>query len=310
MNKALVSVLAVLVVPLHVVAQQQPPVIDMHLHTSSSEWYGQGPLPLCRPAVILRLELCPDTLWSSTADDPPMEATIAIAQRRNIIGVLAGPVEEVREWMAAAPERFIPAADPESNGTPHPTSSPEALRPLFESGEFKVLAEVSYQYVGVAPNDPSLEPYWAMAEELDIPVGIHMGWGPPGSARMPGFSLYRARLTDPFLLEEVLVHHPRLRVYVMHYGAPMVEEMIAMLYTYPQLYVDIGGNQWVWPREHFYRHLRQLVDAGFGDRIMYGSDQMIWPQVIEPAIAVIEEAPFLSEQQKRSSTTTRPASSA
>ncbi len=41
------------------------------------------------------------------------------------------------------------------------------------------------------------------------------------------------------------------------------------------------------------------MDAGFGKRVMFGSDQMNWPGVIEPAIAVIQEAPFLSEEQKR-----------
>lgn len=32
---------------------------------------------------------------------------------------------------------------------------------------------------------------------------------------------------------------------------------------------------------------------------MFGSDQMNWPGIMEPAIAVIQEAPFLSEDQKR-----------
>ena len=32
---------------------------------------------------------------------------------------------------------------------------------------------------------------------------------------------------------------------------------------------------------------------------MFGSDQMVWPGVIERAVAVIEEAPFLTAQQKR-----------
>lgn len=32
---------------------------------------------------------------------------------------------------------------------------------------------------------------------------------------------------------------------------------------------------------------------------MFGSDQMIWPGVIEPAIRSIEAAPFLTARQKR-----------
>jgi predicted TIM-barrel fold metal-dependent hydrolase len=32
---------------------------------------------------------------------------------------------------------------------------------------------------------------------------------------------------------------------------------------------------------------------------MFGSDQMVWPGLIELSIEIIEEAPFLSEEQKR-----------
>jgi hypothetical protein len=32
---------------------------------------------------------------------------------------------------------------------------------------------------------------------------------------------------------------------------------------------------------------------------MYGSDQMIWPEVIGETIEAIEDADFLSEEQKR-----------
>ena len=49
------------------------------------------------------------------------------------------------------------------------------------------------------------EPYWALAEELDIPVGIHMGPGPPGAAYL-GATKYRMSLTDPLLLEDVLIN--------------------------------------------------------------------------------------------------------
>ena len=53
------------------------------------------------------------------------------------------------------------------------------------------------------------------------------------------------------------------------------------------------------PRAEFYRFLRTVLEAGFGDRVMFGSDNLVWPGVLERAIAVIEEAPFLTHEQKR-----------
>jgi uncharacterized protein len=174
----------------------------------------------------------------------------------------------------------------------------EVFRRLFTEGKFSVFAEVGPQYNGLSPADESLEPYFALAEELDIPVGIHMGEANPG-APYRGYPKYRARLTNPYLLEEVLIRHPKLRVYVMHYGSPLVDEMISLLYSYPQLYVDIAGNNWQFPRKEFHRHLQRLVEAGYGKRILFGSDAMVWPQTIDIAIESIETAEFLTAEQKR-----------
>lgn len=72
-----------------------------------------------------------------------------------------------------------------------------------------------------------------------------------------------------------------------------------VLYSHPQVYVDVGIIVFQQPRPEFYRYLRTIVEAGFGKRVMFGSDQVIWPGMIERAVAVIEEAPFLSEEQER-----------
>jgi predicted TIM-barrel fold metal-dependent hydrolase len=100
-------------------------------------------------------------------------------------------------------------------------------------------------------------------------------------------------------LEEVLVRHPELRVYMMHAGYPLLDDLRAVMFAHPQLYVDISMIVYAEPRPAFYRYLQELVDAGYGDRVMFGSDQMIWPGVIEPAIQAIEDATFLSAEQKR-----------
>jgi uncharacterized protein len=52
------------------------------------------------------------------------------------------------------------------------------------------------------------------------------------------------------------------------------------------------------PRAAFCRFLQRIVAAGCGNRVLFGSGQMDWSEVIERAITVIEEAPFLSGEQK------------
>jgi predicted TIM-barrel fold metal-dependent hydrolase len=63
--------------------------------------------------------------------------------------------------------------------------------------------------------------------------------------------------------------------------------------------VDVSANDWNMPRAQFYSELKRLVDAGFAKRIMFGSDQTIWPQAIGLGIKTIQEAPFLTRGEKR-----------
>ena len=108
----------------------------------------------------------------------------------------------------------------------------------------------------------------------------------------------RARNGRPLLLEEALVRHPKLRLYVMHAGWPFLDEMKALLYAHPQVYVDLGVIDWSQPAPEFHRYLRGLVEAGYGKRVMFGSDQMVWPQNIEVAVAAVESADYLTAEQK------------
>jgi predicted TIM-barrel fold metal-dependent hydrolase len=46
------------------------------------------------------------------------------------------------------------------------------------------------------------------------------------------------------------------------------------------------------------KYVRELVENGLGQRIMFGSDQMIWPEVIDEAVEIIQTAEFLALEQK------------
>jgi predicted TIM-barrel fold metal-dependent hydrolase len=142
-----------------------------------------------------------------------------------------------------------------------------------------------------------MEPLWALAEELNLPVGLHMGLGPRGvNADMPKM---RMRNGNPLLLEDVLVRHPKLRVYIMHAGWPHLDGLLAMLHSFPTLYVDVAVLDWAIAEPEFHTYLKRIVEAGFGDRVMYGSDQMVWPDAVSLSIERIRRATYVTDAQKR-----------
>jgi len=286
----------------------------MHLHAQPVASYGPPGQKFCTPYnefkpfdpgagkvwpqewVERKMEpACEQWVLASASDEALMVETLEIMERRNIIGVVGGAPDTVAKWKAAAPQRVI-AARAFNLGRDGDVAT-QQLADEFVQGAFEVLGEVTNQYAGYAPNAPEFEPYWALAEEKDFPVGIHIGTMPPGSAYLFG-GAPRIALGDPFLLEEVLVRHPRLRVYMMHAGYPHVDKTIVMLRQYSQLYVEIGVLAVTMPRAEFHAFLERLVRAGMGKRIMYGSDQMIWPGIIEATIEAVETAD-LGKSQKR-----------
>ena len=42
-----------------------------------------------------------------------------------------------------------------------------------------------------------------------------------------------------------------------------------------------------------------MIDAGFEKRIMFGSDEMVWPDAVSAAIETIQTDPELAPEQKR-----------
>lgn len=308
-----VAVLALLLAAAPAASQRRPPILDMHLHAMAADQQGPPPLAMCTPMgfpawdpaepygqAFMRLQKeppCDDPVWSPETDEELLRRTVAAMERRNVVGVVSGSPEQVAAWHAAAPDRFMRGLILQI-GDPQHGHSVDSLRALHGAGHLDVLGEVITQYAGIAPDDPRLEPYWALAEELDIPVGIHLGTGPPGAIYL-GARNYRGRLHSALTMEEVLVRHPRLRVYLMHAGYPMIDDLLTLLYAHPQVHVDVGIIAYSQPRPAFYRFLRSIVDHGFVERVMFGSDQMVWPETMERAIDVIEEAPFLDESQKR-----------
>jgi hypothetical protein len=265
------------------------------------------------PADPLRLRVFDVHLHAQSSPEGAARMLEAMKEVHVEAAVLIGTESDLEKnatWFASSlPSLMLPCEDGRAANTGARCYADGAawpdlqkLRAAIQSGKVMALGEVTAQYAGIPADSPLLEPYYALAEELDVPIGIHLGLGPPAvSYPGPGFPArkspgYRATAGDVLALEAVLIRHPKLRVYVMHAAWPFLDDVLYMLYMHPQLYVDISVLQYAIPRPEYLRYLRTLTEAGFAKRILFGSDG--GAKQLLAGVAAIREAAFLSEEQK------------
>ncbi|AUD05812.1 amidohydrolase family protein [Spirosoma pollinicola] len=308
--KTRLSFLLFLLVAAQSIAQTTPPkrplpIIDVHVHAMKVNpsfsiemcpWFLRdmpGGDPNQQMRAFLNTE-CVDPLQPAKSDAEMEAAVLATMKRLNMTIIAYGDPGILRRWKKAAPDRVIAGI-----GVSSPKEmSVEAFKDSLSSGFYQVMGEVAPQYQGLSPSDSSLDAYFAVAEKLNVPVGIHMGTGGNGMANITQ-AKYRASLGRPFLLEDMLARHPKIKIWVMHAGYPMIDEMIALMGANAYVYVDLAGFIWSYPQAEINAYLQRLVQAGFGKRIMYGTDFMVWPKLFETSLSVIENADYLSFDQKR-----------
>ena len=260
------------------------PIIDMHLHAYTNEdFWGPAPNPATGEMSV-------------TDADAHRELTVAYMKKNNIVlGVVDGKSPlAVAHWKEALGDGIVRALYSQNPGD----LDLEYFKTMIESGDIELLGEIGTNYAGYAPSDPVFDPYWELCEKYDIPVGIHTGGSFPGiHRRNPDF---RLRYGDPLLVEDIIVKYPGLRIYLMHAGGHFYERAAVMMVQYPDLYVDIAVLNWVPDAGNFLvPFLKKAKEYDVLDRVMFGSDQMIWPEAIEMAIENIQTLDFLTIEEKK-----------
>ena len=261
------------------------PIIDVHLHAHTRESLAQ---PVPNPATG---EMSPKT------SEEHLTRSLAIMKERNVVlGIVSGSaLADVEAWEAAAPARIMKGI---SVDDPTRFIAPQELDRLFREKRLDVFGEVAAQYAGYSPSDPAFDAYWAVAEKHGVPVGIHTGGAPPGTpySCCPKF---RLALGDPLLLEDMLVKYPKLKVYVMHAGGFFPQNALMLMTMYPHVYVDISTLTWTpIAGDLLEPFLTEAKRRRLLDRVMFGSDQMRWPEAIALAIDRVNRLSFLTVEEK------------
>jgi predicted TIM-barrel fold metal-dependent hydrolase len=161
MRNSILILFSVLFFPFSLFCQQNEPIIDVHLHAydlwrtqSDTAWYPSG---FNRP----------------TSSEELMRQSFKMMNKYHIDkAIISGDTKTIQKWQAENPGRLIPGYETWEPFTPEHIAR---LAQKIKSGEVKVLAEIVTQYDGKGASDSALEPLYALAEENDIPVGIHVG---------------------------------------------------------------------------------------------------------------------------------------
>lgn len=259
----------------------------MHIHSYEHDGRLRGHVP--NPATGAPLTLANGAEHAA--------ATVAILRKAGVVRAIVGGEnhETDARMVALDPMRLRYGYKVDQLPTAKDLAD---IRALHVAGNLAMIGEVDYQYEGIRHDNPGLEPLWALAEELQIPIAVHSGAGPPGIISM-GSPQHRERIGDPTSFEEVLVRHPRMKLIIMHAGWPFIDSTIALLHAYPQVYVDLGAIDWAEHQPGFDDYLKRLMTYGFGKRILFGSDQMVWPEGTTLAIARFRAATYLTSEQRR-----------
>lgn len=274
-------------------AQDRAPVIDVHLHIG--------------PGVEGSRYYTPRE--GETLDEAKLRTLREDMDAHNVVlGIAGGPPASVKRYREAMPGRLIggvmfPCTDGKDNnlipcfddGGDWPDI--EDLERWVQEGRIGALGELLNVYAGISPTDPRMMPYYALAEDHDLIVLAHADSGPPPRARVEGCCPnFDGRFGDPALFEPVLERHPDLRIILYHVFRPeFVESTIELLHTYPNVMVDVSPMAAPMPEPWVPQALERLVDAGHGDRILFGSDYL---GTIGESLAMLEST-ALSEEQKR-----------
>ncbi|MBI2369030.1 MAG: amidohydrolase family protein [Deltaproteobacteria bacterium] len=177
----------------------------------------------------------PSIFLEPLSDDVQFEAALMRSYNTWIGQACARRPDRLR-WAAIMPMRHVPAA-------------------VEELRRAKALGAVGAALFGTVGetmlHDEAFDPFFAEAERLDMPIGVHAGWSHPGiqrsldtlpGARALGFTLPSFLGFYSFLGAGILDRYPRLKVAFLEVGVEWVPYLVQRMDHYFH-----GDSQLGWP---------------------------------------------------------------
>jgi predicted TIM-barrel fold metal-dependent hydrolase len=126
---------------------------------------------------------------------------------------------------------------------------------------------------GLPINAAEWFPFYAKCAELDIPVVFQVGHS---AEFMP------SACGKPILLDDIALYFPELKLIGGHCGWPWVEELIAMAWKHPNVYIAVSGHA----PKYWDKKLVHFLNSRGKGKVMWGTD---YPLILhEESLSQIE----------------------
>ncbi len=237
-------------------------IIDFHVHTAFYETTTQTYRDLVRRSYGDKMEEYLETYSSPEAflelmDQAGIDYAVILAELAPITTGIADN-EYVAEFCSKSP-RLIPFA----SINPYTVSRPDReLERLVKDNGFQGL-KLYPTYQLYYPNDAMIYPLYAKAQELHIPVSLHIG-----SSVFVGS---RLKYGDPIYVDDVAVDFPDLNLLMCHSGRPFwYDNAFGIARLHKNVYMEISGL----PPHKLLDYFPELETIAH--KVIYGSD---WPGI-------------------------------
>jgi predicted TIM-barrel fold metal-dependent hydrolase len=195
-------------------------------------------------------------------DDAGTERALLVATKTGRLGLPGSwhlPYEIVAEAVRRHPHRFSALAglDP-YEGMEGVRRLERAVRELGFVG-----AHMYPHWFELAPDHAKWYPFYAKCVELGVPVQMQVGQSLIYTPEQPLKSVGR-----PIALDAVACDFPELKLVGIHIGIPWTEEMIAMAWKHPNVYIGCDAHSpKYWPASFV-----QYVNTYGQDKVIFGTD--------------------------------------
>jgi predicted TIM-barrel fold metal-dependent hydrolase len=216
-----------------------------------------------RPETVREADLSRGRPLDLTVRFEPFMAQMAPFDRVAVFGLKARltgywvPDEFVADFVARAPAKLAGLASCDPTQGPYMEELRNGIEDLHLRG-----VKLGPIYAGFDPRDEVCEPIYRYCESRGLPVVFHTGTTFNREAPL--------RFGRPWLLDEVAIRHPALRMMLAHLGHPFYDECLCVIRKHPHVYADISALYYrPW---QFYNMLVLAQEYRVTHKLLFGTD--------------------------------------